>query len=75
VLERMEADRSMDEYIAAMERNLAEFNAGRGEDEYKLSFSYGVSTFEPGKGDKDTFMKDLDDRMYEMKKEHHRLDR
>lgn len=75
VLERMDAGRSMDEYIAAMERNLAKFNEGRGDDEYKLSFSYGVSTFEPGKGDMDTFMKDLDDRMYEMKKQHHRKDR
>ena len=72
VLERMEADRSMDEYTDAMERNLAEFNAARGGNEYKLDFSYGVSTFEPGKGDIDTFMKELDSRMYEMKKEHHR---
>ena len=38
---------------------------------YKLEISYGSSYFEPGKNDFDSFMKQMDDNMYEMKNQHH----
>lgn len=70
---RRTADRhDLSGYIEKMERNLEKFNAGRREDEYRLGMSYGISTFHPGEDSIDTFMKELDDRMYEMKAEHHK---
>lgn len=70
VLEKKE-EGGMDDYIASLERNVEEFNRGRG-DSYRIGLSYGVSDFDPVVSDKDRFMKELDDRMYEMKSEHHR---
>ena len=70
---RRTADRpDLSGYIAKMDQNLEKFNAGRSDDEYRLGMSYGISTFHPGEDSIDTFMKELDDRMYEMKAEHHK---
>lgn len=71
---RRTADRhDLSGYIAKMEQDLEKFNAGRSDDEYRLGMSYGISTFHPGEDSVDTFMKELDDRMYEMKSEHHKI--
>lgn len=72
VLHRMADKQDLSGYIAKMEQNLEKFNAGRAGDEYRLGISYGISTFHPGEDSVDTFMKELDDRMYEMKAEHHK---
>ena len=72
VLEKKEHGRGMDAYIASLERNLEEFNRGRG-DSYRIGMSYGISDFDPAVSDKDKFLKELDDRMYGMKSEHHKI--
>ena len=72
VLQRTADRHDLSGYIEKMERNLEKFNAGRSDDEYRLGMSYGISTFHPGEDSIDTFMKELDDRMYEMKAEHHK---
>lgn len=72
VLQRTADRQDLSGYIAKMEQNLEKFNAGRSDDEYRLGMSYGISTFHPGEDSIDTFMKELDDRMYEMKAEHHK---
>ena len=48
-------------------RHLSEYN--RSDPPYQLSLSYGISSFESG--DIDSFMKDMDRNMYEMKAKHH----
>ena len=70
VLVRTDRGGSVEDYLETMERNLDRFNDKR-DGSYRIAVSYGVCAFEPGKGDTDTFMKELDSRMYEMKKEHH----
>ena len=72
VLQRTADRQDLSGYIAKMEQNLEKFNAGRSDDEYRLGMSYGISTFHPGEDSIDAFMKELDDRMYEMKAEHHK---
>ena len=72
MLEKKEHGRGMDAYIASLERNLEEFNRGRG-DSYRIGMSYGISDFDPAVSDKDKFLKELDDRMYGMKSEHHKI--
>lgn len=61
-------------YMDRVEAGLAEFNAAfaAGERPYRIGLSYGMSYYDTG--DVDAFMKEMDERMYEMKAEHHRQD-
>lgn len=70
VLVRTDHGGSIEAFTDALNRNLDRFNNAGGEP-YRLEVSYGACSFEPGRGDTDTFMKELDSRMYEMKKAHH----
>lgn len=54
-------------YMREVERLLAEYN--REEHPYPISISYGMSFFDSG--DMDSFMKEMDERLYEMKAAHH----
>ena len=54
-------------YMTEVKRRLDDFNSR--EHIYKLAISYGISSFDTG--GVDTFMRDLDDKMYEMKATHH----
>ena len=47
---------------------MAEYNRSNGS--YPLSVSYGVSFF--NQGSVDAFMREMDEKMYEMKATHHR---
>ena len=58
-------------YFKELGNNLEVFNDG--DHPYKISLSYGHSTFE--QGSIDSFMRELDSRMYEMKALHHSGDR
>ena len=60
----------LDEYMKRVEKNLEGFNS-KNDLPYKLEISYGSSYFEPEKSDIDSFMKQMDDKMYEMKNIHH----
>ena len=60
----------LDEYMKRVEENLEGFNS-KNDLPYKLEISYGSSYFEPEKSDIDSFMKQMDDKMYEMKNIHH----
>ena len=68
VLKRSEHEEEMNYYLDEVKRRLDEFNSGS--HQYKLSLSYGVSYFE--EADLDVFMKEMDNRMYEMKMKHHK---
>lgn len=70
VLVRTDHGGSADDYLSKMRRNLDKFN-DTCKKPYRIAVSYGVCSFEPGRGDTDSFMKELDSHMYEMKKEHH----
>lgn len=54
-------------YLSEVERLLAAYN--RADPPYPLALSYGMSFYE--NVEIDTFMKQLDDRMYDMKNQHH----
>ena len=60
----------LDEYMKRVEKNLEEFNS-KNDLPYRLEISYGSSYFEPEKSNIDSFMKQMDDKMYEMKNLHH----
>ena len=68
VLKRNETEEGMKYYLDEVERKLAEYN--NGDHPYKLSLSYGASYFEDE--DIDLFLKDMDNKMYAMKSEHHK---
>ena len=55
-------------YMDEVNKNVEEYN--RDDHPYRLALSYGISFF--NSGDLDTFMKEMDIRMYEMKAIHHR---
>lgn len=55
-------------YMNRVTRKLDEFNE-ESDHPYRLSVSYGISYFK--EGNIDTFMKEMDERMYEMKEKHH----
>ena len=59
-------------YIKELNNQLELFNLG--DHPYRLALSYGVSTF-ADHGTIDSFMRELDSRMYEMKAQHHSGDR
>ena len=55
-------------YMEEVNKRLAAYNQGN--PPYPLEVSYGMSYFE--QGNVDSFMKKMDQRMYEMKEKHHR---
>lgn len=69
VLHKTPSADGMKAYIDEVKRKLEEFN--KDSSTYKLSISYGVSDFE--NMDIDAFMKEMDNKMYAMKREHHKL--
>lgn len=71
VLKKTDSPDGLTPFINAMEDNLEAFN--RAGHLYELSLSYGTSFFESGSID--DFIKEMDDKMYEMKAQHHALKR
>ena len=71
VLRRTDSPQGLTAYKKRMHRILEEYNQGRA-GQYPLMVSYGESFFDPARDDLDSFMKDLDTKMYAMKAEHHR---
>ena len=67
VLKATAAPDGLDAYLANVGKNLDQYN--RSNQPYPLSLSYGKSFFD--EGSLDEFIKQVDNRMYEMKKEHH----
>lgn len=67
VLKRADSEDEIKPYLENVNRNVERFNLG--DRPYELAVSYGASFFESG--DIDTFMKTMDDKMYEMKEAHH----
>ncbi len=68
VFKRESSEDGMKAYMKEVERQLAEHN--KAANDYKLSLSYGISHFESG--DLDSFLKEMDEGMYDMKATHHR---
>ena len=58
----------MTSYMNRVEEELDRFNSG--DRPYRIGLSYGMAIYDSG--DMDSFMKEMDSRMYEMKAEHHR---
>lgn len=67
ILKRSESPEELRPYFKKLHANLDDYN--RHNPPCTLEISYGISYFETGQID--AFMKDIDDRMYEMKKKHH----
>ncbi|MBP5289558.1 MAG: GGDEF domain-containing protein [Clostridia bacterium] len=61
----------MEEYMNRVNEEIRDFNEEPGRP-YPLSISYGISSFDSG--NVDTFMREMDDRMYDMKEEHHKAE-
>jgi diguanylate cyclase (GGDEF)-like protein len=57
-------------YMEEVNRRLEEYN--HADHPYELALSYGMSFFDTG--NVDTFMKEMDDRMYDLKVRHHKMD-
>ena len=70
VLKQTDSPEQLEEYIKRVNTMTAVYNSG--DNLYKLSLSYGISYF--NKRDIDTFMKEMDERMYEMKLAHHKAE-
>lgn len=68
VLKRADSPSGLDAYLDNLHGILDEYN--RADRPYKLEASYGTSYFQGG--DVDAFIREMDDNMYAMKKEHHR---
>ena len=66
ILRLTDDENGLADYMAEVERRLAEYNVGR---PYPIALSYGVSYF--NSGSIDAFMKDMDEKMYAMKERHH----
>jgi len=67
VLKQTAEEDGMKYYLDEVRKRLDDYNSRT--DSYKLSLSYGISYFHDT--DLDAFMKEMDSRMYEMKKIHH----
>ena len=67
ILKLTDIPNDLDNYMLRVRKNLDEYNRNTGS--YPLEISYGTSWF--SSGDFDSFMKEMDDRMYEMKAQHH----
>lgn len=57
-------------YMEEVNRRLEEYN--HADHPYERALSYGMSFFDTG--NVDTFMKEMDDRMYDLKVRHHKMD-
>lgn len=68
ILKQTDSPEGLSPYLERVERGVAEYN--RGDGPYSLSISYGVSFFD--QGSVDAFMREMDEKMYEMKAWHHR---
>ncbi len=68
VLKLSDVPSGLDDYMKEVIGRIEEFNAAA--HAYELSISYGISFF--SEGNADTFMKEMDERMYQMKEIHHR---
>ena len=68
ILKLSDSPEGLNAYMDEVNRRLAEYN--QGSRPYLLEISYGTSFFNAG--NLDTFMKEMDNRMYEMKATHHR---
>ena len=71
VLKRSDEANGLAAYMRNVEGKLKRYN--RDDPLYPLSLSYGVSYFETG--DVDKFLKEIDERMYLMKEEHHKAEK
>ena len=69
VLKMTKSPDGLSDYLAEVDRRVEARNRDR--NLYPLSLSYGVSFFDSV--DIDSFMKEMDNRMYEMKAKHHRM--
>ena len=69
VLKLTDSPDGLSAYLDRVNRGLAAYN--RGGNGCPLSLSYGVSFFADHGGSIDSFMKEMDNRMYEMKAKHH----
>ncbi|MGX8685358.1 MAG: GGDEF domain-containing protein [Spirochaetales bacterium] len=67
VLKLITTSEDLGPYIKEVNNQLEIFN--KGNDPYKLGISYGISRF--NHGSIDSFMRELDTKMYEMKASHH----
>ena len=67
VLKMTDSADGLVDYMDEVGKNVEKYN--RGDHPYQLELSWGMSQF--GTGGIDAFMKEMDDRMYEMKAEHH----
>lgn len=71
VLKRGDSADVLNPFIDEVNKHVEDYNRSGGL--YKLSLSYGVSFFEADKTKTiDAFMKEIDNRMYEMKAQHHK---
>ena len=70
ILKRGDSSDVLNDYFEKVEKQISAFN----EDAqlYKLSLSYGISFFE--NSDTNSFIKEMDQKMYEMKELHHKSD-
>ena len=68
VLKRSDSPDGLAEYLSNVTAKLDEFNCS--DQPYQLAISYGTSFYDAA--DIDSFIKEMDDRMYEMKEMHHR---
>lgn len=59
-------------YMNRVTRQLEEFS-DNADQPYKLAVSYGISFFSDK--DIDTFMKEMDERLYQMKEQHHKMNK
>ena len=67
VLKLTDSPSGLDDFVKEVDRQVELYNSK--EHLYKLSISYGISFF--SEGSIDTFMREMDERMYEMKEKHH----
>ena len=68
ILKMSDSVHGLDPYMEKVNRRLEEYN--HKDHPYRIGISYGASYFD--KGDIDSFMKEMDENMYQMKMEHHR---
>lgn len=67
ILKQTDSPDGLTPYLERVERGVAEYN--RGNVPYPISVSYGVSFF--NQGSVDSFLREMDEKMYRMKADHH----
>ena len=68
VLKRTDSPDGLASYLNNVNKNLDVYNSSNRS--YHLALSYGTSHFDAGS--LDAFVKEMDDKMYEMKEKHHK---